>query len=298
MLGILRSNAGRLLGQLSSGYGVTIEPQPSSFCCLICHDMDDINDEDSFDRVIEFDRNLGIKATLFVMRNQLKFKGAIHKAQRLGFEVGLHNTHRPYIHFAIPYTFEIGVSKFTEMFYGCLLRGEIEAFNKAGVKVNGFAPHGVSCHLFYDDNMNWDVIENASLSCGVLWVRGYRGIIKTDNGGEFGRPIPLYWRAKGDSRKLVIPVSWDDKFLFPSWEEKTFYGGELATDNSRALESIRGKLAFCEEQSIPFVINLHPTHWLKGVLKTDRLLADVVSYCRDRRCPVYTFSELYRRVAR
>ena len=297
MIEMLRSNARGLLSRLSSGYGVTIGNQPSSFCCLVCHDMDDIKDEDSFDRVIDFDRELGIRATLFVMRNQLKFKGAIHKARRLGFEIGLHNTRRPYIHFAIPYTSEIQVSKFTEMFYSRLLKGELKVFDKAGVQVSGFAPHGISCHLFYDTNADWDIIENAALSCGILWVRGYRGIIKTDNGGGFGCPIPPYWRIKGESRKLVIPVSWDDKFLFPSWEEKTFYGGGLVSENSRALENIKGKLVFCEEQSIPFVINIHPDHWLRGVLKTDWLLRDVISLCRDRRCPVYTFTELYHQVA-
>jgi hypothetical protein len=270
----------------------------------VCHDMDGIDDEKMFDDIIEFERAIGVKSTMFISRHQLKFKNALKKAVDLGFELGLHNTLRPYLNFDMPYNIpyigHFSVSKFTEKFYAHLLKKELSAFRKLGVEVKGFAPHGVSCYLFSDLNTDWDIIENAALSCDkrILWARGYRSIIKVDNGNEFGRPIPLYWRIRGKSRKLVITVSWDDKFFFPSWEESTFYGGKITYDEDKALKSIYPKLAFCKQHNIPFVINLHPAHWLKGAISTDRLLEKISSYCKRIRCPVYTFSELYELIVK
>ena len=284
-----------LLDRMDTNLGVRLEKQQGKFCCLLSHDLDDVKSGKIIDDVVELEDDMGIRSTLFVMPSQTKFRDAIMEARERGFDIALHNIKRPLVTINPPFS----VSRLVEKSYIGVLRSEIVYFNRKVGRISGFAPHGIGCYLQSDINTSWDIIENTALSCDdILWVRGYRGILKTDNGHYFGKPVPMYWRIRGEQRKLVIPVSWDDRFLFSSWEERNFYGGKASNSVEDAMHDIYSSLDFCGENNIPFVINLHPIHWVNGVIETMKLLEKLVPYCRMIKCPMYTFTELYKMVAR
>ena len=277
---LLRKLYRRWGGFLESNYDVEIQKTKELFCVAFRYDMDSMGEEEL--RVFEErTKGLGIHVTCFFLDWQMRRLGEnIKRLDDKVYEIGLHSEARPIL--------TVASGQFTKLIerrYSRKLKKQVQCARREGFHVIGHAPHAIHNYLGYNNTMDWDIIENASIVEGIRYVSSWRIPARTVDGEDFPAPDPPSFRIRGETRVQVIPTCWSDKFLMPS---------EIRAQNGldEAFDSVKRKIKVCQRMACPFVINLHPVHWINGSMPTLKLTEMIISYCRKEDIGIYDLREI------
>lgn len=268
------------------------------------HDLD-LMDENQINSLMRVEEDLGVRSTCFVLEDQLKrCAGAVRSLQSGGWDVQLHSEARPRFFTTFTFSNPKYGTLLTQSGYARKLRRQKRRFVRAGFPVLGHAPHGIHCCLDLSNESTWDVIERASRAAGFSWMAGYRSVFEVRGSAPFPEPIPPYRYKGGPGQDLTVyPVSWDDRFFFPSWEDRLM--GRPPQTEAEGLISLDHTMERCESLGFPCVISLHPIWWfhrwdsrgmLPGPTYTHKLEKSAVEWHRSRGLPVRTISEMHQHV--
>ena len=272
------------------------------FCVALRHDLDALDGELIAD-VAGREAALGVRSTCFVLEAQLRrFPAAIRALRDGGWEIALHSEARPRAFV----TFTRHTPKYgtlvTQALYARTLRRQAREFARRGIPVSGHAPHGINCCLDVNNEDTWDIIERASLRADFRWMAGYRAIFDL-RGTDFPPPVPPYRYTAGDGTALVVyPTAWDDRYFFPSWQDRLL--GWKPKTEADARGSLARQLDACEALGVPMVVSLHPWWWFSDSFArrtgqpvyTFDLEAWLVERCRALGIPVLTLAALHARL--
>lgn len=255
------------------------------FCLCLRHDMDLMNSE-TIDAFIKFEEKAHMKSTCFFLYSQFrKHKKQILLLQEEGWDIQFHSQSRPFSFKPNPFKME--------SLYRSNLKTEFSQVAALGFNCSGHAPHAIHCFVGYDPDLDWSVIEKATLGSGFKWICSYRLPVKTDYGEEFLAPLPTYSITVRESGDFIdaYQTSWDDRFFFLSFRRKLL--GKIKRSVDEAKKNILQQITFCREMDMPFIISLHPFQFLKkDPTYPVELIRWLISYCYQEQIPIKTIEEV------
>lgn len=256
------------------------------------HDMDGCEGKE-LESFVRTERELGLPSTCFFLRWQVeRFGPQMAQVAETGDEIALHSEARPRLEHSVVWLLWL-----TEAAYRRRLRSQARWIARRGFPPEGHAPHSIHNYLGFQNWINWNTIELATLGTGLRYISDWRIIARAPEGAsDFGHPLPPFYRVSARGSVLVIPTSWDDKYFFSSYEDRLIGGAADSQFSGRtveqALESLTALLETCAGRNIPLVINLHPIHALRGGLDLFGLKKHLAARAAERGIPVMTLARL------
>ena len=245
----------------------------------------------------QVDSLLGVPSTCFFLRYQIAEAADIVRVlAQTGYDVELHSEARPvWTTSAVPLLWLVETS------YRRKLRRQVGWMRRRRFEPWGHSPHSVHNYLGFQNWIDWNVIEQATIGTGLRYVSDWRIIARTPEGASgFPEPLPPFFRSLDSQGVLVIPTSWDDKFFFASYEDRAIRrradSAYLGRTMEEALASADCQMVRCLEAGIPVVINLHPIHAVRGELPLFQLKERLVELAQKRGIPVMSLRGLYQRL--
>lgn len=254
-----------------------IETEP---CLIFRHDMDKIT-SDIFSQFIKDEIENDCASTYFFLKWQINSYGKqIYNFASDLREIGLHSEARPML--------TVGLAPYLKIVQGQYRRNLIRQthyFAKRKFKVEGHAPHASNNYLGFNNSTDWDIIESASTGTGLKYISSWRIPARTVNGENFAKSEGCYFQKFNDEKVLVIPTSWDDKYLSQYGKNKTKHSID------EAFESIIVEFDFSVKKGFPFVMNIHPWYWLNKTLDTLKLKRMLINYALQNNIPIKTMAD-------
>jgi hypothetical protein len=267
----------------------------SHFCIGFRYDMDDV-DKEMMEMFCEFAGFLkNPHSTLFFLKTQLGILKNYfrHLPSSDSMEIQLHSTARPEV-------FGIFSPRYLAGRYRHKLTRQRKKFEKSGFKIGGHSAHGTANYLYWDYHTNFQIICFATLKAGFTWLSDWFGIVQTARGYSFPEPSPPYVIKGSKANLLVLPTSWDDRFLqfVPERERLS------KTLKRKSFNDIRNdvlkQLEFCSAHNIPFIINLHPYNIFKRNVRLQEnaptllteLVKWLVAFARDNSIAIRSLSQI------
>jgi hypothetical protein len=284
-----RSFYQRLRKYFDSDIDVEIEPAELGFSLCFRHDMDNF-DAGNFADFLSLEESIDAPSTLFFMQRQFAvFPEQIKKLDSAKYECALHSEAK---------TTPIGwslhqASRLLERGYARRLRKQAGSFARALGEPLGHSAHAVNNYLPFQGWINWNIIENATLRAGMAYISDWRLPARTAEGEEFQPPWPAYWRRRDQSRLLVLPTCWDDKYFLYSYED--LHIRKIApTDRpykpggiEAAWDSFLRQAEHCRALNTPAIVNIHPWHSAcNGHDNFYALKRRIVDWCRRENVPI------------
>ncbi|HUU28950.1 MAG TPA: polysaccharide deacetylase family protein [archaeon] len=261
------------------------------------HDMDSCNRDDLL-HFIEQEQEFSVPSTCFFLRYQVKeAPDLLAELSASGHEIGLHSEARPFWNTSL-----VQLLWFVEIGYRRKLRRQVNWLRRRGFDPQGHSPHSINNYLGFQNWINWNVIEQATIGSGMKYISDWRIIASTPEGApDFPEPLPPFYRVLNLRKILVIPTSWDDKFFFSSYEDRFIRKNTNSAYKGRslkeALDNIAFQLGLCIKAGIPFVVNLHPYNGLRGKVEFGELKTQLIEMAKDRKIPVLALNDLAERLA-
>ena len=252
----------RLQRFFDSDCDVEIEPLQLGFSVCFRHDMDNF-DAENFKAFLAIEESLDAPSTLFFVEGQFTgFADQIRQLDPDRYECALHSEAKP-----TPWCWSLPqISRWLERGYARGLRRQVRRYRRALGTPRGHSAHAVNNYLPFQNWINWNIIENASLRAGLDYISDWRLPARTAEGEEFQPAWPAYRRRRGSDHILVLPTSWDDKYLFHSYEDLQVR--KLAPADQpyqvhrleAAWASFLRQAEHCRALQTPMVVNIHPWH--------------------------------------
>jgi hypothetical protein len=259
--------------------------------------MDDLTVH-TFRRFLRYESEIGHPpATLFFQEKHLKELGSeiLAGLGALPYDIQLHSEARPeFIYVLSPKLMSLG--------YAHNLNKQISRLKAMNIEIRGHAPHALSNYLYWDHFTNHEIIVRATLLCGVQWMSEWHSICQTPKGAWFQAPLPPYSLRDGEKKLLVLPTSWDDRFLQQRPEDRYIFKVDSMKSYGEVQDSIRKQIDACRERNIPFIANIHPCNMLDAnpLLQADapdilgRIKRWLVKYASDQKIPLRTLDDIAR----
>lgn len=287
----------KLSKYLVSGSRAELRPSKPFFAIAFRHDMDGMEEGD-LSRFIELHQQHPGGSTDFILKGQLKrWRARSARLLALDHEIALHSESRPCFMLGFPWATRIMESQYRRR----LVNHRLSAQHYCGLPLAGHAPHDYHNFLPFKATTNWQIIGQATIRSGLIYVADWLAPSRVSSGTEtFPLPNPPYLRIMGRNRVVVLPCGWDDKFFWAPWAERCLFGRKeefLDRTLDQAWDSLRAQLETCREMRRPLIISLHPYWFTRDVLPTWELKLRALEWAAKEGVAVCKLMDLAARAA-